>query len=114
MSVRPSSPIRSAMSVAPPMRQHLPPNSFGSRPTAAAISFASARECLVGHGVTPSFAVKNGVSLRRPKVHSLAATVCSRSCHVVRSASYVHMASSPQLPPLRRRRTGIGVGLCRT
>eukprot|EP00965_Chrysotila_dentata_P112365 3714601-Pleurochrysis_carterae.AAC.1 len=66
MSVLPSSPSVSRRSVAPPILQHFPPESAGSRPAADAISFASALESFVVHGVTPSFAVKNGVSLRFP------------------------------------------------
>eukprot|EP00965_Chrysotila_dentata_P174470 5759073-Pleurochrysis_carterae.AAC.1 len=66
MRARPPSPSRSRRSVAPPILQHFPPNSAGSRPAAAAISFASALECFVVQGVTPSSAVKNGVSLRWP------------------------------------------------
>eukprot|EP00965_Chrysotila_dentata_P118505 3917889-Pleurochrysis_carterae.AAC.1 len=70
MSVRPSSSKRSAISIAPPIPQHLPPNSVGSRPALAVISLADARECFVVHGVSHPVrcaAVKNGVSLRRPK-----------------------------------------------
>eukprot|EP00965_Chrysotila_dentata_P141448 4675314-Pleurochrysis_carterae.AAC.1 len=87
MRVRPSSPLRSCKSVAPPMRQHLPPNSLASRPNAAAISLASSRDCFVVQGVTPSFAVKNGVSLRLPNVRSLAGTACAHSFQTVRVAS---------------------------
>eukprot|EP00965_Chrysotila_dentata_P134700 4455697-Pleurochrysis_carterae.AAC.1 len=79
MSARSPSPIRSRKSVAPPILQHLPPNSAGSRPTAAAISLARALEFFVVQGITPSSAVKNGVSLRQPCVRSLTGTVCSRS-----------------------------------
>eukprot|EP00965_Chrysotila_dentata_P017148 569255-Pleurochrysis_carterae.AAC.1 len=60
MSARPPSPFRSRRSVAPSIRQHLPPKSAGPKPIADAIRFAGALESFVVHGVTPSSAVKNG------------------------------------------------------
>eukprot|EP00965_Chrysotila_dentata_P257421 6212884-Pleurochrysis_carterae.AAC.1 len=57
------SPRMSLKSVAPPMRQHLPPNSAGSMPHAAAMRLASLREVVLDHAEMPSSAVKKGIVL---------------------------------------------------
>eukprot|EP00965_Chrysotila_dentata_P154092 5092825-Pleurochrysis_carterae.AAC.1 len=54
------SPRMSLRSVAPPVRQHLPPNSVGSMPQAAVMRLASLREAVLDHAETPSSAVKKG------------------------------------------------------
>eukprot|EP00965_Chrysotila_dentata_P065850 2181497-Pleurochrysis_carterae.AAC.1 len=75
------------MSVAPPMRQHLPPNSSGSNPHAVAMRFARRREVAVVHADTPSSSVKNGVALVPPGSRSAAGTRSARVTQAARSAS---------------------------
>eukprot|EP00965_Chrysotila_dentata_P092801 3064395-Pleurochrysis_carterae.AAC.1 len=58
------------------MRQHLPPNSAGSRPHAAAMRCASRRDVVLVHAATPSSSVKKGVVLLPPGDRSAAGT-CS-------------------------------------
>eukprot|EP00965_Chrysotila_dentata_P175559 5795715-Pleurochrysis_carterae.AAC.1 len=62
------------MSVAPPMRQHLPPNASVSSSSTAAMAFASRRESIVVHGVVSSSPVNSGVLLLLPKVRSAVGT----------------------------------------
>eukprot|EP00965_Chrysotila_dentata_P162011 5349919-Pleurochrysis_carterae.AAC.1 len=50
----PPAPRTSRISVAPPIRQPLPPKSPGSSPAAAAMAFTTLRESADDHGVVPS------------------------------------------------------------
>eukprot|EP00965_Chrysotila_dentata_P200519 6180027-Pleurochrysis_carterae.AAC.2 len=101
------------MSVAPPIRQPLPPKSLGSSPAAAAMAFTTLRESADDHGDTPSAPAKSGVRLGLPNVRSVSGTECTRSSHMIRSASYAHMPSAPLGPPRCRLRIGIGTALAR-
>eukprot|EP00965_Chrysotila_dentata_P037293 1240877-Pleurochrysis_carterae.AAC.1 len=83
----PASPRTSRRSVAPPMRQLLPPKCFGSMPHASAMRFARSAESFVVHGVPSSAAVKSGVLLALPRVRSRLGTACTRSSHIAQSAS---------------------------
>eukprot|EP00965_Chrysotila_dentata_P090841 2997781-Pleurochrysis_carterae.AAC.1 len=60
------------------MRQHLPPNSDGSSPHAAAMRWASLRDVALVHAETPSSSVKRGVELFRPGVRSVTGTCSTR------------------------------------
>eukprot|EP00965_Chrysotila_dentata_P183793 6068712-Pleurochrysis_carterae.AAC.1 len=80
-----ASPSLSRRSVAPPIRQHLPPKLAGSSPAAAAILFATLRDVAVDHGARPLSSVKKGVLL--PDLHCAAGTSASRASHAARRAS---------------------------
>eukprot|EP00965_Chrysotila_dentata_P048461 1607696-Pleurochrysis_carterae.AAC.1 len=78
----------SRRSVAPPMRQHLPPKLSASRPISAAYLFASALESSdESHALVPPSVVKSGTMLGCPAVRSATAMRCCRSSHNLRSAS---------------------------
>eukprot|EP00965_Chrysotila_dentata_P104701 3458073-Pleurochrysis_carterae.AAC.1 len=77
----------SRRSVAPPMRQLLPPKSFRSMPHAAAMRFASSAESLVVQADVSSAAINSGVLLGMPCVRSRCGTVCTWSSHTAHSAS---------------------------
>eukprot|EP00965_Chrysotila_dentata_P121613 4020297-Pleurochrysis_carterae.AAC.1 len=91
MAARPPSPSLSRRSVAPPMRQHFPPNRLGSSPHAAAMRRATFLDVSVDHASSFSSSVKKGLVLGRPCVRSDSGTLATRASHAARRASYAQM-----------------------
>eukprot|EP00965_Chrysotila_dentata_P126250 4172549-Pleurochrysis_carterae.AAC.1 len=103
----PPSPSTSLISVAPPIRHALPPNSSGAMPSASAISLASTRDLKELHA-RPSGARKIGSRLGPP----VPARPCSPlSSQRARSVSYAQSGSVPAGPCRLRLRSGVGTAL---